>query len=237
MANAGDNIFTVLQTRATELTDAARAWLSQAPVITTEDQAGKLNDFLEQISKHIKEVDDARKELKKPHSDAAKAVDDTFKPVMNKLDAVRALIKPLRLLWLQKKEAERQEEVKKAEAEAAAAEEAAQDAVAEAEVAEGGNIMDAHMASQAAEDAATEARDRADDLARGKTSLKGEYGSKAAGLRSTWYAVIDDPQKAFLTFHDHPDVVAVLEKLASAEARGGRRRLSGFSILEKQSAA
>ncbi len=64
----------------------------------------------------------------------------------------------------------------------------------------------------------------------------GGYSGRKTGLRSVWRAEITDYRKALDHYAEHPDIAAVLQKLADAAARAGRGTTSvpGIKAIEER---
>ena len=243
-AGVGDNIppepideeFDALQTRTDDLVVAANAWLNDVPAILNDEQAGRCSDFTTQITKHTAAVEKERKEKKDPHKLAGEAVDKRFNPLKQQMKIVKDLLRPIMTAWLQKKEDERQERERAAEAEAERLRKEAEDAVKKAEEAKGdvvGNTVAAEQAQGRAEEAQTQAK----TVARSTVAIKSDYAEKRRGLRTTKRAEIRDFDRALRHYRDHPEVAALIVKLASADARAGKKRIPGCKVIEERKAA
>ena len=94
--------------------------------------------------------------------------------------------------------------------------------------------MAAEQAAEAAEKAAKEAA----WAAAAKTGVKGEIAQRSTGFRTQWKATaITNLGDAFAYYKAKPEVSELLLRLASADARSGRRRIPGFRIEEIKSVA
>ena len=243
-AGIGDNIppepineaFDALQARTSELVDAANAWLNDCPTILTEDQAGRASDFVSQLTKQIKAVEDERKKQKQPHVDAAKAVDNTFRPLTTMLDTAKQLLRPVLTRWLQKKEQERQEAERAAAAEAERLRKEAEEAARKAEEAKG-NVVGATIAAEQAKEDAEEADKQAQQVSRSRVGIKGDYSERSRGLRTVKRAEITDLDKALNHYKTREEVRDLIIRLASADARAGAKRIPGIKIVEERKAA
>ena len=88
----------------------------------------------------------------------------------------------------------------------------------------------------AAQEKADEVQKQADTTARSRAQVHGEVAGRATSQRQTWAATeISDIQVAFDYYKDHAKVRELLLQLASADARGGRRRIPGFKVEPKTS--
>lgn len=219
---------------AQELSRVVDAWVAKVPEIATEAEAQDARDLLAKLTARGKSAEDARKAEKQPHLDAAREVDARYEPIKTLLAACAAPIKRLLEGWLRK---ERERQAAEAAAARAEAERLAADAAKAASAQR--SIADtaaAQVATQRAEAAAAEAR-----LAEAaKTQVASAVGgARAATLRRTWFAKLVSVPLACRRYGNHPDVIAVLEKLASADVRAAKGKISipGFEVQYKESVA
>jgi len=236
-AGPGDNLppaFEVLDDRAKALVAAANRWLTERKEITDEDTAGKCSDFIEQVNGHAKATETQRKTEKEPHVAAGKAVDAAYKPILERLAMIKAKLQPLLTAFLQAKARRQDEERRRLEAEAEAKRLEAERLAQEAEAGEGDVIGTAVAAEQAQAEAAEIAK--AAEQAAGPARTKGDYGTRATGLRTRRWAVIADLDKALAYYRDRPDIADTVLKLANADIRGGRKAIPGIRIHSEQKA-
>ncbi len=73
------------QKRVADFADAAGAWLDLGG-IETEEQAGKIKDFIDGARRVKAQLDMAHAVAKKPHLEAGRAVDATFRPLTAAID-------------------------------------------------------------------------------------------------------------------------------------------------------
>ncbi|MBA4086660.1 MAG: hypothetical protein C0491_02510 [Novosphingobium sp.] len=96
--------------------------------VTTDEQEAALDELLDEFRKARKEADGERAAEKKPHDDAAKAVQVKWKPLLDRCDLATAEIKarltPYRTAKLEAKNAAAQKAREEAEARQKAAQEA-----------------------------------------------------------------------------------------------------------------
>lgn len=96
--------------------------------VTTDEQEAALDELLDEFRKARKEADGERAAEKKPHDDAAKAVQVKWKPLLDRCDLATAEIKarltPYRTAKLEAKNAAAQKAREEAEAKLKAAQEA-----------------------------------------------------------------------------------------------------------------
>jgi regulator of protease activity HflC (stomatin/prohibitin superfamily) len=196
------------------------------PVIEDDDDLAIVNRMAVTLRKAEKRLDMTRDETKRPYLDASNVVQGFFKPLMTRLDAVRASVEQRGTRYLAKKaEAERKRQA--AEAERLRAEAARKQAEAEAAV----NI--AHKAA-AGFDAQTRLDEAADaeaiatqakpaDLAR----TKSDEGT--ATLEDRWafdvesYSSVDlEALRLFFGPKDVSEAIARFVKAGGRELRGVR---------------
>lgn len=219
---------------AQELSGVVDAWVAQVPEIGSATVAEQARDLLARITASSKSAEDTRKAEKQPHLDAARDVDARYEPIKTLLTACTAPVKRLLEGWLHKERERQAAEAAAARAEAQRlAAEAAKAAAAQRSIAE---TAAAQVAVQRAEAAALDAR-RAEAAKTQVASAIG--GARAATLRRTWFAKLVSVPLACRRYGNHPDVIAVLEKLASAEVRAAKGKISipGFEVQYKESVA
>lgn len=184
------------------------------------ETAPRARDFLAGAKKLQREADDARKEEKQPHSDAAKAVDDYWWGVIERIGAVADVVAPKLEAFLREEkkraaEAKAEAERQRAELEAQARARAADAAMAQSESARIQAEADAKEMTRQAAAAETAARKAAGPVRVGSaTGL-----ANRVGLRTRRTARITSVPLAFAHFRAHPDIEALLVRLANAEMR------------------
>jgi hypothetical protein len=202
--------------KANEFLDAGGAWLDLKE-ITTDEQSGKLTDFISGIKQVAKTVEEDRKQDKKPHDDAGKSVQAAYVPILDKLKLAISKVTPMQTAWLEKVEAAQKAEAARQRAEAEAAARAAaemerraqarNDIAGEAEAEEARKKV-AQMKRQAERTANAPAR---------STSATG--AGRAVSMRTTWHAELTNPRVAYMHFAEHPEIKATLIRLAEQQAR------------------
>ena len=230
-----------LQSRIRELADAGGAWLDLGK-IETDEQAGKVNDFLTQARTAYKDVEAARKKAKQPHLDAGTKVDSTFKALTAPLEKLAAkLKKPLADFQAEKQrkldEEKRieQEEAKRQQDEADRLKreaEARNDVIAQAEAEEA-----AKAAAKAAKAAAKPAKAQI-------ASATG--GGRTMSARTTYRAKLEDhsaARRAFSFVLNDPDsspaICSEIERLCTAARRrkDGPTEIPGVTWIEERTVA
>jgi hypothetical protein len=224
-----------LMAKMADFTDAAGAWLDLAQ-IDSEERAQRATDFVRGAREVHDMIDIERKRQKRPHDDAAAAVQAMFTPLMTRVKMAQDRVAKMQANWLTAERDRKLAEQRKAAAEARArAEEAARQAAAAEARNDIAGIVDAEAARAAAEKAEREA-------ARVQTAKAGSAtgGGRAMALRTTWFAEVANISVAFLRYRDHPEVRATLERLATAEVRsqtGEKTALPGFTFRKEEKAA
>lgn len=198
-----------------DFTDAAGAWADKGRLDTVEDSQ-KATDFVDGARKLWKEVDAARADMKKPHDEAAKAVQDMFRGPLEKIKRAADAVKDLQLAFLRKEAdriaAEKRAEAERIEAERIAAERQLEQARARNDIS---GIVDAEERAKGLDKA--EKQNAKDENARA-----GSYtgGGRTMAMQKRPKCVIEHKGPALATYRDHPEVVALIERLATAEVRG-----------------
>lgn len=240
--NSGDlsesaDPFTQTQTRVDALIANADRWLKERPKITDDDLAGKCSDFIEQLTKQAKAVDEDRLAANRPLRDAITENDKRFKPLVDRLETAKKLLKARLTPWLQEKERRRLEAVRKAEEEALEKMRAAEEARKAADQA---TTVDDVVRAEEARKAADQAIKDATAVSKSKANVQGEFGSRARGLRTVWSAAITDYDAALNHYRNTPQVRDLIQRLADADARSPERRsvaVPGVEFTERQEAA
>ena len=223
-----------LTKKVTDFTDAAGAG-KELKEIDSEAMAGKLADYITGARKVHKDVDEARKVAKKPHDDAGKSVQAAFLPLLDKLKKSADDTKKLQTAWLVKQEKIAQDKRRKEEAEAKAKLEEAQKQAAAAEARN--DISGEVDAGKAIKDAANAVKRAAAPVKVGAASASG--GGRKIALRTVRSAEVTNVFQAFNHYKDHPELIALLERLATAELRsaGDDFNVPGFNVKEEKKAA
>lgn len=205
----------------------AANFVDGAPV-ETQGQADALATIITGAKQIRKDADAARVEEKRPHDDAAKAVQEKWKPVLTKVDdVITAVQKPL-TTWLQAQEAERQRITQEAQDEA---DRLAAEAIAAARTA---GSLESLTATRELQDAAFDAAKVAKRAGKAKSHVQG--GGRAIGLRTYWTATMTDSAAALKWAKQaYPEELrAFIGNLAESEARRGVRAIPGFEITEER---
>jgi colicin import membrane protein len=211
----------------------ASAWFDGEP-IKNQKQADEVARLIDAARKAKQQFDSDRKAEKKPHDEAAKAVDAKWRPVIADAERILEIAKAAQTPWLIQLEDEKR-----------AREEAARK-VAEEKAAEARRLaqeVDGSLAAAKARDAAIEEAKRADAaaayLAQDKAAAKGAGMARAVSLRTTWRSLVED-RRAILNHiakTDPDSLTAFVEDWAAKKVRAGARELPGVKIYEEKMAA
>lgn len=211
----------------------AANWFDGAPIANAK-QADDVARLLDAARKAKQQFDSERKAEKKPHDDAAKAVDAMWKPVIADAERILDIAKAAQTPWLIKLDTEKRalEEATRKEAEAKAAEarrlsEEADGSLAAAKVRDAA-LADAESAAKVAAAASRE-----------KVGAKGAGMARAVSLRTVWRSEVED-RRALLNHIAVTDPAALTEFVAAwaeKQVRVGRREVPGVRIWSDKVAA
>ena len=222
--------FEAIHVHIEDLTETAKGFLDGSGV-THQDEADVLAQLMDEARKASKAADQARAEEKKPHDDAAKAVQAKWKPLIEAGDRIVTICKQALAPYLEAQEAEKRrvaEEARKA------AEEAAAKAAEAARAAAATDLAAQEQAEALAKEAkaALTAANKAD-----KDKAHGVGGSRAATLRTTYRPVMVDGVEAarWAWQNRREECEAFFLSLAVTEVRNGKRQLPGFDVIEERS--
>lgn len=200
--------------------------------IANQAQADDVSALVNRLRKSIGGADDARKEEKRPHDEAAQAVQDKWIPTINRARLALTTAKNALAAYLSDQEAAQraaaqalQEEAnQKAEAAAQAARDAKPDDLAGQTTARAKMLV------------ADEARKAAEKADKARPQAKG--GERAVGLRSRWTAILTDSVAALKHYRMcQPEALkAWLAEQAQRDVNAGARAIPGFTINEERKA-
>lgn len=236
-AGIGHNSLAYYADRLHDFAAGADVWNTRDTL--DDDTASRARDYLAGLKKLSKEADEARKAQKDPHTLAAKAVDDAWKPTLASIDRLVGGIEPKIAAYLRAKKAEAEAaralaERKRLEAEAAAR--AAAEDAAQAQT-EAGRIAADAARAEAEQIAARAARE--ERAASGPVRLESATGlARAAGVRVTRKARIFSVAIALAHYRARPEVAELVERLANADiraAKGAPIEIPGIEIFEEES--
>lgn len=229
------SIFAACETKVADFMDAAREWLALEAIKTVE-QSGRLTDFVSGARDAYKQIDQARKDAKKPHDEAGKAVQAAFSPLLEKIERAMDRVKALQNDYLRRVAEEERAARAKAAAEAAekqrAAEEAAKAAAASNDIA--AEVEAERMAKEAEEAAKAAARETRANA--GSATGAG----RTMALRKIRRAEIVNQNQVYMHFRDHPGLKAYLLQLcnqAITSKNADERNVPGIRVFEEEKAA
>lgn len=194
----------------------------------TEANAGEARDLIGLAKALAKAIDAKRDEEKRPHLEAGREIDGTYKPLV---DSAKYACAPLEKaltdhIVAQKRKAEeaRRAAEAKAAAEAAKAKALAEDALLGEDAA-----ADAKAAENEAKLVAAEEKQAG--------TVKGSEGFRAAGLRTVRKAKVTNRALLIAHYANHPDVWELTTRLANAEiraAKGAPVSIPGVEVEETE---
>ena len=207
--------------------ESLKARIAAFPPIT-EANAGEARDLIGLAKKLAKDIDAKRDEEKRPHLEAGRAIDATYKPLVDAANTAPAPLSKALLDHINEQKrlaAEAAEKARRmAEEEAKRAAALADDPILGEDVVEA-----AKLAEQKAEVAAASVKTA--------NTVKGSEGFRAAGVRVTYKAKVTDWPALVAHFAMHPDVQAAAEKAANAMIRStkGTIAIPGVEVIEVES--
>lgn len=198
--------------------------------VVNQGNAGTLRDLIGRIKDVTKEAEKDRKAIKEPYLEQGRKIDASFKPVSSMADSLLAPLNRMLTDFLKAEEARKRQEAeearKKAEAEARAAQALKDDEFVGAEMSE--RAKQSEIEAKRAEREAENNR------------VAGAESDRAMGLRTYRKAKVVNAAMLVGHFANHPDVVALCERLANAQiraAKGGSVSIPGIEVVEDQRAA
>lgn len=209
----------------------AKNWLDGAGVQSETDADGvsKLLDMLRQAEKR---ADAARKEEKRPFDEGAKAVQEKFKPILDRAALAVSVCKKALTPWLEKIEAEKRAIAEAARREAEEKARAAQEAIRAAREAD----LEQQEKAEAMLREAQKAETAANRAAKDKAHAKG--GSRATTLRTYRTAEITDAV-AFARWcwlNHKEELLAFLLTIAQRRVDGNYGVMPGVTVHERKEA-
>ena len=220
----------MLLAEAEELSRIVDTWRAEVSEIEDEQRAAECSDLLDKLRDAMKTATAEHRKEKRPLLDACAACDDRYRPITSLLEAATKPVQDLLSIWIQKLRIIKTKKAADLEAEAERYRRAA-------EAAKNVSSIMGSLAAQVAFDRAERSTAEAAKAANSKAQAKGTLGGRAKTLRTTWHAAVTNYPLACRHYTNHPDVISTLERIASAEARGGARILPGFKVFEKETVA
>ncbi len=187
--------------------DAALAELAKPA--ETQTDCDRLANHRDRLAKLYKAQEQERKDKKQPHMDAAKAVDEAYKPILTKIEEAGSKIKKAITAWLLKEEARRRAE---------ALEKMRRDEEARKAAAEANEPVPMPMAVP--------------EVERPKAGTTG----RTTALRTHKSAIITDYAAALNHFAETAEVKELIQTLANRAARAGVP-VPGCEVKEERTAA
>lgn len=209
------------------------------PEIANDDSAGKVSDYIKQVTSCAKALDTARVGAKEPFLEGGRTVDGFFKGYADPLAALKKRVEGKLGTYLREKEAaerrRREEEARKA-AEEAKAREAETMALAEVEglaPAVADKALDQTIAAQTtAAEAQKAAEAKPAELAR----TRGDFGSLATLSRQWTFKDLDREAIDLEALRPHIPLDGI-EKAVRAAIKAGAREIKGVTIYEDAKAS
>lgn len=218
--------------RRDQLLDAA----TRIPTIDNDDVAGKVSDYIKQLTALVKASETNRTGAKEPYLEGGRNVDGFFKAITDPVDKVKNDVQRKLTAYLrEKEEAERRARIEQERLAREAAEKAAKEAAEKAkQAADAASLEAAIEAEKQAETAAADlakASQAADVKPAELSRTRGEYGSMSS-LRTEW--VFDDLDRQQLDLEALRPYLPTdaLEKAVRAFIKAGGRQLRGVAIYE-----
>lgn len=201
--------------------------------IETEGQAETVAALLDSIRTARKAADEQRADEKRPHDDAAKAVQTAWRPLLDKCDLASDTCKRALTVWQVAKEEAQRAEAEQARVAAEARQREAQAALAAAQ----GDDLAAREEAARLLTEASKASKAADRLDKAKPQVAG--GSRNVGLRTSYRAEVTD-YTAFARWawaQRRAECEAFFTDLAEREGRRGPVQIPGILIHTERKAA
>lgn len=198
--------------------------------IANEDQAKAVSAILNRARRVAKDADEARKVEKRPHDEAAKAVQAKWTPIIGKADLAAETAKKALTPWLEAIEAENQ---RKADL---ARQEAERLATAALEARKSATDLTAQEDAERLLSAAAAAVKDSEKLGKAKAHATG--GERNIGLVDVWTPTLVDPILAARHyFATQPQAFEEwLIDQARKDVRSGVRTIPGFEITSERKA-
>lgn len=229
-----DRTVKALQTVEAEVEIDKQKLKVKVPVLPDRETSERAEGFLGQVVAEFKAIEDQRKADNAPHDDAVKATNAMYAPLTARLKIAGAIMRAAVAKFLVAERARLDEEKRKAAAAAAETQRQAQEAARKAQA---NPTVDNIVAAQQAGEAAGAAIERRDEAVAAKPQVRSEFSTRARTLREVRRAEVVDIDECFKHYRSHPDVLACLTMLASADARkkDGPAAIPGAKIIVESS--
>lgn len=209
--------------RATDVYAEAENWLD-GEVVKNEGQAEALTKLSDELKDLEKERKAAFTKEKAPHLTASKAVDDKWRPLKDKLESAIKGCKASLTPWRVEQKRLKDEAVEAKRRETEGAQREAVEALRQSNAADMGAREEAEANLKAANRAQAQAK---------------RVDRTATGLRTTYVPVLTNITDAIKHYwkSDKAEFTALLQRLATADVRIGKREIPGFKVEERKSAS
>lgn len=183
------------------------------------NNSGYVKDLIDKAKGLVKDIENARKQTKEPHMQAAKDVDAAYNPLKEQVQEAYKAPYDMLNAWAV---AERKRAEKEAEEARKKAEETARESdpfLSDDET----TVAEANTQAAIAENAA-------------KAASRVTGSGRASGLKTYRSALVKDGKALVIHFWEHPDVLGAATKLANAQiraAKGGPVSIPGIEIKEE----
>lgn len=215
-AGIGDNSGDLsLAEQIKDYAEIALGWLRKAGGIKDKLSSDMAANYRAELLRLSKEADRQREAEKRPHDDAAKAVQAKWKPVIDEAASAANMIRDELTKWMRAEEA-RQEAERRAKWEAE--QKAVAAARAEADAQRAKQMRDDPIAALTSPPPEVPGMPAAPEPV--KVSAGGQRG-RAAGLRTVTRYVVTDHAAALAFFASSEDVRDLIQKLAERAAKAG----------------
>lgn len=204
-----------------DLFATASGSLAAGPIATDEQEAA-LDALLDDIRQAKKDADAQRAVEKKPHDDAARAIQTAWKPLLDRCDKAANAIKDALTPYREARQRAKDELARQLREEAEAAVREAQEAL------KGSDDLEERFAAE-------EKLKHASKL----TAVANRSDREATGLRTHWEAEITDRRAALNHMVKiYPErFTDLIQQIADEEARGARGTIPGVLFHERKRAA
>lgn len=222
--------FEMVSQEIDDLYDEAKNWLDGSGV-NSQDEADGIGKLINLLREAEKKAEAERVKEKKPHDDAAKTVQEKYKPILTRASMAVETAKKALAPWLAKVEAENRAKADAARKEAEEKQRIAQEALREAQAS-------ADLESREAAEHLLKQAKRADKEASRAEGAKAHAtgGGRAVGLRTVYTPVLTDAFEAARHYWkvSRPEMEAFLLSLAKQDVHAGQREIPGFAINEER---